>query len=63
MGNDLCTGTELPQHLEVLSLPDSVPADPAYRLFRGLTNRYSDLSVISLDSLTYVFTLKIEEHR
>jgi serine/threonine protein kinase len=62
MGNGLCVGNEISQRKEVLEIPDSIPNDPVYRLFRGQTNRYSDLSVISLDSLTYIFTLKIEQH-
>ena len=63
MGNDLCQGNELPQRLEVSELPDFVPNDPSYHLFRGSTNRYSDLSVVSADNQSYIFTLKVEEHR
>lgn len=62
MGNDLCMGNEVPQRLEVTEIADSIPHDPSYQLFRGQTNRYSDLTVISIDSVTYIFTLKIEEH-
>lgn len=62
MGNDLCAGPELPHRREVTEIPDSIPNSPSFLLFRGQSSRYSDLSVISLDTTSYIFTLKIEHH-
>lgn len=59
MGNDLCVGPNLPQRREVTEIPDCIPNSPSFQLFRGQSSRYSDLSVISLDSTSYIFTLKI----
>jgi len=42
----LCQSTEIPKHEEVDHLPELIPKDAIYSMYKGLTTRYSDLNVI-----------------